>query len=740
MPARDYAVYTPGVAGTKSDEPDQLLAEVYSAEGSQNIELFDGYLRSRLGLTKLFADALGSAVTGVFQFETLTPTTFYLACTLTDIFELDLTNTKPLYRTPTYATGVVMVTGSSTALYGGRLIDDCDDDPVAWVDDTAGQVTVSRETTVQQENGVSVKLALAAGAGTGLMAHHQLGAAVNVSAEDSIGFWFRSSVALNAGDFKILLDDTGACTSPIESIDLPAITADTWTWVNVAMADPSLCTAILSVGLNQVVDKGACNLYIDFIVSGDWAGQAAALDKFRIGAVNDGTFSIQAWYTVSAVVSDTQITLTAVYAQATAYQQAYTLRLVFAGAADDYWSAQPFTDSVLGRIFVLTNGVDDVVYWTGANQAVVLLAALKGRYLLAMNSFLFLAWCIVSGVNEIHLVRWCAAGNALSWPTASAKYLVETEGEIRGMSRVGNYACIPKEVGFYLGRYVGGDLVFDFELRDASIGNLAPYSLIARDNGVDYLGKDNRFHFWDGVRDIPTSDALLPFTRDLDPDGQLLTYGILLDSRKQIRWFVAVDGVTFTHVLVYNYGATIPNWNIWDYDGSGHLGVPGLVTLIADLYVDDTTWGAYFVDEQIGFWDDRSFLAAAPLPLYGGTDGYLRRVDIGSDDDSTDILSILRTIGMDYGAPTQTKRFHRIQPWLKTQGAGSVTYRMRRDDSSAYGTTKTFSLVEAGKDVTKPTAVLDVAGHVAQHEFRTTDHLELIGFITRVSGRKRRLL
>ena len=78
----------------------------------------------------------------------------------------------------------------------------------------------------------------------------------------------------------MLLDDTAACASPIKLLNLPAILANTWTLVEIDPGDMSACTAIISVGLKQVVDKGVMNIFIDYI---GWTGQVT----WQIAAVSN---------------------------------------------------------------------------------------------------------------------------------------------------------------------------------------------------------------------------------------------------------------------------------------------------------------------------------------------------------------------------------------------------------------------------------------------------------------------
>jgi hypothetical protein len=80
--------------------------------------------------------------------------------------------------------------------------------------------------------------------------------------------WIKSSVNLNAGDLQLLLDDTAQCPSPLETLNIPAVPANNWQYVTMTLSNPSSCTAIISIGIKMVVDKGAFTLRVDDIKAG----------------------------------------------------------------------------------------------------------------------------------------------------------------------------------------------------------------------------------------------------------------------------------------------------------------------------------------------------------------------------------------------------------------------------------------------------------------------------------------
>ena len=84
---------------------------------------------------------------------------------------------------------------------------------------------------------------------------------------DTIEMWVKSTVATSAGNLKLLLDDTASCASPLETRDIPALSADTWTFVRMSLSNPETDTAIISVGLEYDADLGACTIWIDDIMA-----------------------------------------------------------------------------------------------------------------------------------------------------------------------------------------------------------------------------------------------------------------------------------------------------------------------------------------------------------------------------------------------------------------------------------------------------------------------------------------
>jgi hypothetical protein len=132
----------------------------------------------------------------------------------------------------------------------------------AW-DEAAAPANVTRSVSTEDYKlGGSNRFVVAAGFTTGLLSSKAI-TSLNLSKYTHVEFWIKSSVATAAGDLQLLLDDTALAVSALETLSVPALVANTWTYVRVALANPRLDTAIISVGLNYTVDIGAATIWIN---------------------------------------------------------------------------------------------------------------------------------------------------------------------------------------------------------------------------------------------------------------------------------------------------------------------------------------------------------------------------------------------------------------------------------------------------------------------------------------------
>ena len=132
---------------------------------------------------------------------------------------------------------------------------------------TDGDFTQSLDTQDRKLGGQSLKMVIAAGASAGDFVTDSI-TSKDLSKYDTVEMWVKItgiSSATTTGNLKLLLDDTASCASPLETLEIPALSADTWTFVRMSLSNPETDTAIISVGLEYDSDLGACAVWIDDI-------------------------------------------------------------------------------------------------------------------------------------------------------------------------------------------------------------------------------------------------------------------------------------------------------------------------------------------------------------------------------------------------------------------------------------------------------------------------------------------
>jgi len=138
----------------------------------------------------------------------------------------------------------------------------------AFDESVDAQLTATTDTEIKWRGNSSMKITVSASAGGNDLITDSI-TALDISGNTHVEFWCRSSVATSAADIHILLDDTASCASAVETLALPALTANTDTFVRIALSNPRSDTAIISVGVRFTVDKGASVFWIDDIQAVD---------------------------------------------------------------------------------------------------------------------------------------------------------------------------------------------------------------------------------------------------------------------------------------------------------------------------------------------------------------------------------------------------------------------------------------------------------------------------------------
>ena len=130
----------------------------------------------------------------------------------------------------------------------------------------SAQVTAATETNDRKEGTASLRLAVAGAFTTGIVAYRDLGGStVNITDHYSAGLWVKANAPVAAGVLELLLDNDGDCSSPLETLAFPALTANTWQRVQLKLSDPTALAAVDCVAINAASDPGIVTLTADLV-------------------------------------------------------------------------------------------------------------------------------------------------------------------------------------------------------------------------------------------------------------------------------------------------------------------------------------------------------------------------------------------------------------------------------------------------------------------------------------------
>ncbi len=122
--------------------------------------------------------------------------------------------------------------------------------------------TQTLDTKDKKQGASSLKIGVSAGSTAGATVADSV-TGVDISGHTHLEFWIKPSISVTgAGDLQIILNDG---STDQETINVPALTADVWTFIRQALSQPENDTAITTVKFKYVTDLGACTIWLDDI-------------------------------------------------------------------------------------------------------------------------------------------------------------------------------------------------------------------------------------------------------------------------------------------------------------------------------------------------------------------------------------------------------------------------------------------------------------------------------------------
>jgi hypothetical protein len=453
------------------------------------------------------------------------------------------------------------------------LVDDCE---TAWT--AKANVTATADTTWFRYGAKSAKLAIAAGFTTGIAATMAV-AAKDLHTYTYLHFYIKSSIAQAAGDLQIMLDNTAACASPIETINLPALSAGVATEVEVALAAAASDTAIISVGLKIATDNGACDIYLD-----------------DIRAV-----------------------------------KCYT------GTVNDRWATEMIYDSDNTEVkFIATNKVDAVQYWNGTGNWADLPGTVgspnKAKVVLNYYHYLLLMNCVVGGVSAPQRIEWCVEGRPTHWTDAGSgnNSLAQTADFIIGAEFLQGNVAIFKGKSITLMNFTGLLAPFYFdELRVLDVGLMSKDTIQSLGTDLLFLGWDC-FYTFDSFNCKPVGRKKVSenIIETINPAAINTIFSHVIDQYGLCLFFLP-SGASDYPDMAWCYDYNESTFYLWKFNdpitAAGYYSSTSKVTIGQLLSkIGTLNW-------RLG---SRSLSNLAPISLLGDYNGYTYQIDYTEKNDN----------------------------------------------------------------------------------------------------------
>lgn len=287
-------------------------------------------------------------------------------------------------------------------------------------------------------------------------------------------------------------------------------------------------------------------------------GTGTALASRPIGAVSTFDASGTAYFYAG--------TLTKIYVRAGA---GWTSKYAgtYATASTGFWQFVQFDELVIG-----TNYADRPQYLAVASGSDFANLATTGtapyaRVIGVIGRFVMLGDTNLAGVTP-NGVQWCAIDDPNNWPTpggataqalqAGEQFLNIAYGPVTAIAGGQEFGIIFQRQGITRATYVGGNVVFQFDVIEKNRGALFPNAVV-QIGRLTYFVSGDGFYVTDGIEVKPIGDKKVDnyFADLVDTSYKERVYGAVDYANKCIYWSfpsgTGEGGGINNNVLVYNY-------------------------------------------------------------------------------------------------------------------------------------------------------------------------------------------
>ena len=574
----------------------------------QNVSIQDGLIQKRHGY-RLFGTnlPLSGPIMGFDQYRKMSGATYLLAMT-----------TKDLYRWNSSTTQWDLLTESGT-------LDDCEDDPVAWI--AAANVTVSRETSDIKAGSAAVKISPSDSFTTGQLAIHE-DTFGDISDYDHIRFWIKSSIDLSAGDLQLVLNATGKSAilrvSKSESLALnDALIADIDALGGIVRDDVALTDSV-TMSISPATTLSVA--YADLLAVRDIALRDAPLRTVDLPALSAATWTqvlldlrVLGLTTDLSDVGAIGLSASSDFGACDLIVDDFKVYDCFTGSDSQFFSFDHIRKIDQTDLWwCCSNGVDDIKKYDGNAVSDVTTDGPKAGVLRQFKDYLF-ALDTVEGGSPMHQrARWPDTGDPTNWLTGNASYrdLPGSDWIKEALRYKGDYLVVLKDKSLWLGYASDDDELFRFDNKVPEIGCAAGRTAICLGEEIVFLGWDD-FYYCDGIeaegigknvrkelfRILKTEEIGRAFGAELDDEKEYWLHVVSTTSDyPDIAWVLNRELAAWTRHAFADYFTACGYYYIEDALRIGDL----------TMKIRDMTW-------RIG---DRRLLSRTPTLLFGDKDGY----------------------------------------------------------------------------------------------------------------------
>jgi hypothetical protein len=574
----------------------------------RNISIQNGLIQKRHGY-KLFGTnlPLSGAIMGFDQFRKMSGATYLLAMT-----------TKDLYQWNSHSKIWDAITEHSS-------LTEFFEESTGWT--ASDNVALTEETTDIKEGAIALRVTVGSAFGVGQLIIRESNVQ-EITGYNFIRFWIKPSIALAAGDLQLVINPAGMIPTLEVSVNdnigiADEIMADVDHKGTIAAERIGVTEAVTVEVTSPTVLDICC---YDCITINEAVMRAAPLRNLDLPALSADTWTqVLLDLRIGGVISDLVETGAIAFAAMSDFGACDLLidDLVvyhcFTGDDADFFSFDHIRQiDQTDMWWCCSNGVNPIKKFDGNTFGDLTEDAPLAVILRQFKSYLFALDTVESGDPWHQRARWPDTADPTNWLTGNAKYadLSGSDWIVQALRYKGDYLVILKGHSCWLG-YASSDTdIFHFDLKVPELGCASGRSAVCLGEEIVFLGWDD-FYVFDGIEAESIGRKIRrELFRILKTEQIARAFGVQFEDEKEYWLHVAStasDYCDIAWVLNRESGAWTRHTFSDYFTAYGHYYIEDA------LRIGDLTMKIRDMNWKIG---DRKLLSQTPTVLFGDKDGY----------------------------------------------------------------------------------------------------------------------